>query len=257
VPKSTYRQLGAFLLRCVYFSEVFVVSKEVNPQSGTPEPSLPVPKYDLDLDALAKVTTPKLPLAEIANAFSATNKIGQQIADMLKASSPMLDAVKAFSEQKNLFSDLVLPSITTPEPLIPHDFHLTPVENPTHETNRKLNKVIELLALQAEQSSQLSAPNFDEPSCSIIFGNKLIPIPRSSNQELLCKSLFKNLSRQWEWSELLEDWGDEEWTKEGWRKIYEAARAINEHVAKKTTVEDFLLNSKKVTAVNPKYLGTG
>lgn len=92
-----------------------------------------------------------------------------------------------------------------------------------------------------------------------MFLGKEIVIPSDTNQESLCKVLFKDkksMCKVWDWDEMLEKWGDEytgAYEKRDWRKVYDAAREVNQKVAAKTAVEDLLIATAKTVAVNPKY----
>lgn len=129
--------------------------------------------------------------------------------------------------------------------------------NPAHETNRLLREVSAKLDNLSEQNAKLVAPRFYPDTCEIIFANQRIKVPKDTNQEQLCKALFSDPGKEWDWSEMLEAWGYDEtgYDKDSWRKVYMAARAINTKVAVETPIKDMLAITKKTVAINPAYLG--
>ncbi len=105
-------------------------------------------------------------------------------------------------------------------------------------------------------STDSTSPSFDPVRCSINFKGKEIQIPQDSNQSGICKAVFKNkssMNKLWNWDEIVEAWGDKP-EPTYWRKVYNAARTINETIATKTTINDLLLITTKTIRVNPSYL---
>jgi hypothetical protein len=100
------------------------------------------------------------------------------------------------------------------------------------------------------------APRFDQAGCTVVFAGVEIPIPKNSDQELLCQTLLKgkaSRSREWSWDEVLESWGETDYEKGKWRRVYNAAREVNFKVAMETTVKDLLSVRKYSVKVNPKH----
>jgi len=96
---------------------------------------------------------------------------------------------------------------------------------------------------------------FDPRTSKIKLLRKVVPIPKNTDQFELCSVIFKNqLSKEKEWSndEILEKWGSN-FEKSQWRKVYSAAREINQKVATKTTIADLLLVTTKTVQLNPSY----
>lgn len=113
-----------------------------------------------------------------------------------------------------------------------------------------------------------------KPSLTL-FGEN-IDVPKNSNQDYLCKVIFLKFpekmseeldkeelqkaesgQKEWSWEEVVTIWGDESLAdnKDNWRKVYNAAHSINQRIAAKTQVEDFLLTPTINTVkINPKYL---
>lgn len=113
-----------------------------------------------------------------------------------------------------------------------------------------------LTKLRAETGSSTGIPNYDTVDCIIHFRGKNIQIPHNSDQELLCKVVLRNkqsMLKKWPWDEAVEAWGDEPDTI-GWRKVYNAGRAINDKVAVETATKDFLIVKTKFVQLNPKFL---
>ncbi len=113
-------------------------------------------------------------------------------------------------------------------------------------------KKIETLYFEVKKSFDNESPTttsndppfFDPVKCSIFFRGKEIPIPRDSNQSGICEVVFKNktsVNKLWNWDEIVEAWGDTDPEAHHWRRVYNAARTINETVATKTTINDLLI----------------
>jgi len=123
---------------------------------------------------------------------------------------------------------------------------------------KRYDKIIrEITTSSAKTKKPFSPPSYNETSYTIWFKDKDIPIPPNSNQNSLCKVIFKNkssLRKEWSWDEMLEKWGGSYEDKEAWRKVYNAGREVNKKVAIETGVKDFLIVKKLTIAVNPNYL---
>lgn len=103
----------------------------------------------------------------------------------------------------------------------------------------------------------LAPPSYNKTSHKIIFKGQEIVMPSDSNQDSLCRVIFKDkdsLRKEWNWDEMLEEWGGSYDGKEAWRKVYNAAREINKKVAIETGVKDLLIVKKLTTALDPNYL---
>lgn len=139
------------------------------------------------------------------------------------------------------------------------DIEMVIPENPAHETNRLLREVSQKLDNLNEQNSKLVKANYDPASYELIFANKKIPVPPSSNMAKLCATLFRNEETErkaWGWIEVLEDWDwqDIDIDNTDGREVYRARRNLNSLVAEHTTIKDLLIGDTKVTKVNPRYL---
>lgn len=93
------------------------------------------------------------------------------------------------------------------------------------------------------------------------FNNLNIPISKAKNSDphYLLKTLFKDKHKQWHADEIANDWSIDSEDYDSRvnyysNKFYQAGRAINEKVAIKTGVEDFLELTKKSININKKYL---
>lgn len=98
-------------------------------------------------------------------------------------------------------------------------------------------------------------PAFDDKKSILSFNNKEIEISktRNSNGHYLLKTIFKEKGKVWEFDEIAEDWEDE-YKKDGWNRYYNAGYAVNEKIAKETTIKDFLSITSKTVSINEKYL---
>lgn len=95
---------------------------------------------------------------------------------------------------------------------------------------------------------------FDEGKSLLHFQGKEIRISRNgnTNPHHLLKTIFKDHKRMWSYDEIAEDW-EEEYGKDDWNTYYYAAYSVNEKVAKKTGVDDFLIPTKTNVVINEKY----
>lgn len=115
---------------------------------------------------------------------------------------------------------------------------------------------LQLKSFKKQSSKTNGNIGFDTESSLITIGNIKIKIPQNTDMEMLCKVILKNKKatlKKWSWDEILEEWGE---TPEevGWRKTYHAGIGVNEKIARKTAIEDFLIVTTKTIQVNPKYL---
>ena len=101
--------------------------------------------------------------------------------------------------------------------------------------------------------------HFNPYTTEIGLVGKSIKIPPNTNQFYLCKTIFKNgvsKKKKWTWDEILEDWGERDikTEKSYWRKVYSAAREVNQKVAVETSLKDFFLTSTLTVQLNPKFI---
>jgi len=116
---------------------------------------------------------------------------------------------------------------------------------------------IKMLEQQLNLVKGIQTPQYDISTGVITFMGKSIEIPLNTNMEMVCRVVLKNvvnMKRKWSWDRIVEECREnvDVFTS---RKIYTAARAINEKVAQETAVKDFLL-AKPLTTVqlNPLFL---
>lgn len=71
-------------------------------------------------------------------------------------------------------------------------------------------------------------------------------------------TLLKEPERQWFEDEILTDWGytDDEQKKLPKNRVYQAALAVNDAVAKATKIKDFIEHNTEKFRINPKYLNS-
>lgn len=99
----------------------------------------------------------------------------------------------------------------------------------------ELAKMAEEIKTRMQKGLSLPGRNsglvFDLDKSIIRFGDKELRIPYSSYQYDICKVLFSNPKKRWEWDEIVEKMGEEYVDlapKQVWRKVYDAVRIINE-----------------------------
>lgn len=113
---------------------------------------------------------------------------------------------------------------------------------------------------QAEEQLGLAKsfhwPKYDKKTGILIFAGKDIKIPLNTNMSMVCSVMLasKNaIKKKWSWDEIVSS--DEDIANYNYRVVYTAARAINEKVATKTALADFLITTPiKTVQVSPKYL---
>lgn len=91
----------------------------------------------------------------------------------------------------------------------------------------------------------------------LYFRGKEIVISKArKNMHLLLNTLFKEPNRLWNYDEIWVDWGErwEDYSPEKWRTFYNAIHDINEKIAVKTTIDDFLECTKNTVNISKKYL---
>lgn len=67
---------------------------------------------------------------------------------------------------------------------------------------------------------------FNKKEGKLIIDNSEVDIPLDSNQYYLCKTLFSNIRKRWEFDEILEQFGENA-VNENWRKVYDTMNIIN------------------------------
>lgn len=127
---------------------------------------------------------------------------------------------------------------------------------------------------------KFSAEIYDEKTSTLkIFGSE-IKIPHGRNSDYLCRVIFlkyqnklndledeerekaKQGSKEWGWDEISEmsdglicSRNEEISENERWRVMYNAAKAVNDLIEKKTQAKDFFLTKPiKMVKINPRYL---
>jgi len=116
---------------------------------------------------------------------------------------------------------------------------------------------IQLLEAQLAVAKGAQTPQYDTNTGIITFMGKAIEIPLNTNVEMVARVVLKNVEnmrRKWSWDEIVEK-NHESTDNFTQGKIYTAARAINEKVAKETTIKDFLVTKPIQTVrLNPDFL---
>lgn len=117
------------------------------------------------------------------------------------------------------------------------------------------------LDMQSEAPTTDTEVFFDQDTSTLHFLSHSIVISKTKNSDAhyLLAIIFQEKDREWDIPEIREDTrlaysGKSYDTKKDWRKIYNAGREVNDKVAKKTAVEDFLALSKMTISIKKKYL---
>ncbi len=112
-------------------------------------------------------------------------------------------------------------------------------------TSKKDDKVIG----QESESTKYDSGILKIESFTISFIDK-------PNQKELLDVLFSDPKKQWYFDEIQEKWDEHmtEFPENYWRKFYTAGDGINNNIAKKTTISDFLEKTTKQIWINKKYL---
>lgn len=107
---------------------------------------------------------------------------------------------------------------------------------------------------------------YNPETAELQLAGKTIKMPPRKRPDFLCQVLFSSteaMKKEWCWDEIVErpEWGDravayrEKYGREPWRPVYNAANSINDRIAKKTGIEDFVLRPNIQTIkINPRYL---
>lgn len=116
---------------------------------------------------------------------------------------------------------------------------------------------IQLLETQLAIAKRAQTPQYDINIGIIKFMGKEIEIPLNTNLEMVARVVLKNvenMKRKWSWDEIVEENRDSIDLFDD-RKIYIAARAINDKVAQATAIKDFLICKPTSTVqLNPVFL---
>ncbi len=89
--------------------------------------------------------------------------------------------------------------------------------------------------------------SFDAENSRLYYGNEFLEIPYDSNQYYVCKALFSQKDRRWEYDQLIEvviGKSESLEVKKHWRKIYDAVRIINQKAEEKFAKEPIIFESK-------------
>lgn len=122
---------------------------------------------------------------------------------------------------------------------------------------KKFDADMKVLYQGWEKLTENKSASFDMTMSKIVIGNKTIDIKQDTNHWELCRCIFKNASSKkklWNNDELLEKWGGGFESNDSKRKVYDAAREINQKIAQETDIKDFFIFTTKTVQLNPKYL---
>lgn len=129
------------------------------------------------------------------------------------------------------------------------------------DSKRKDNLLDEILAYYKGKPNSFVKVNnvaFCEGTCKLTIDNHEIPLLPDTNEEMLCRVVFKNkkaLIKLWYMDEIVEAMGEGiEQTKYWKRRLYQTARQLNDKIAKETGLKDFIVYTTKTICVNPIFL---
>lgn len=136
-------------------------------------------------------------------------------------------------------------------------------EQAVTELEAQYEKQAYLLDLQVKQTEEqlglvktLQWPQYNKKTGTLIVSGKEVKIPLNTYMAMVCSFVLtsKNaMKKKWSWDEIV--YSDEDIANYSYRVVYMAARAINEKVASRTALADFLITKPvKTVQVNPKYL---
>jgi hypothetical protein len=97
---------------------------------------------------------------------------------------------------------------------------------------RKLIKRMLLYKFSKDEIETSQLPHmvsFDSKKSVIIIDGAKVSIPYATNQYTLCKAIFSFPNKRWEVDQLSERFGEME-NQDAWRKVYDAALALNKKV---------------------------
>lgn len=192
----------------------------------------------------------------------------KQFAEIAKVAAKSTEAIKNIASFKlpitNIIEAIKLPDIdniirATETPKISY---IPPVRagKPVWQLEREayLTELhIELLEAQLAIAKGAQTPQYDISTGIIRFMGKEIEIPLNTNLEMIARTVLKNvenMKRKWSWDEIVEE-NREDINIFDKRKIYIAARSINDKVAQATAIKDFLVCKPTSTVqLNPDFL---
>lgn len=105
--------------------------------------------------------------------------------------------------------------------------------------------------------SKLVTPSYDHKKQQLIFCNTIIEIPPDTDQEGICKALFKKgkpVKEPAQIGELLQEIGVPQDRLKGNKKVHYAKRELNDRVARATQINDLFVIKTKQIWFNEKYL---
>lgn len=133
--------------------------EEVSNSSSAASPR----KWDLDLDAVEKMTAPARAQTDFARSVVATADVSKSMTRALQRAADMRPHIEqAMKGLANFRAADLLPPM--PEPYTPKLEAISIPPNPAYETNRLLNELLTKIEEQGQQNAKLIAPNYDPNS---------------------------------------------------------------------------------------------
>ncbi len=108
--------------------------------------------------------------------------------------------------------------------------------------------------LLQENEDKMQQIEFDKEVSQVVFYGKILKIPYASNQYQVCKVLFSNPKKRWEYDEILDKMlGEDSFgqVKVSWRKVYDAVRAVNRKSQQTLGIEIIDVDAKTFKVVVP------
>lgn len=202
-----------------------------------------------------------------------TNK---QLADAMKPLMPQIkQAMDTRLKMDKMLEGIKLPTFNFPDLLDINHFVASPrmpeltavdIIPPSNATEqRKQTFLLERMvtAFEAQNNEKdadllrLIRPTYDAKKRVLIFSNTLIDISEDSDQETICKALFRSgkpVPKPVQIGDVLEKLGVPLDQLKGNKKVHYAKSALNTRIAKATQVDDLLVIDKKRLWFNKKYL---
>lgn len=129
------------------------------------------------------------------------------------------------------------------------------------DSQRKDNVLNEILAYYKGKPNtfvKVTGIKFSKRACKLTIDKQDIPLKPDTNEEELCRIIFKNkeaLEKLWSIDEIVEAMGESiEQTRRWNPKMYQAARQLNNKIARETGFRDFIVYTTKTICINPIFL---
>jgi hypothetical protein len=120
-----------------------------------------------------------------------------------------------------------------------------------------LNDILAYYKGKPKTFVKVSEVGFSERACKLTIDGNEIPVSPNTNEEQVCKVIFKNktaLEKQWSYDEIVEAMGEGITRTRSWnRKLYQVARQLNDKIAIHAGLKDFIVYTTKTVNINPTF----